>query len=322
VTRFRNLAVVTAVTVYLQIVLGGVVRITGSGLACPDWPACQGRAIPDFTNYRVAIEYSHRLFATAATLLMLATAAVAVTMYRRQRAEGVIPVGLVSASVVGVGLIAVQVVLGGVTVLVGNTPFTVAIHLGNALLVLAAALLVALWAARLPNPAAQPAGRNSAAAIYSGAVAAYAIVITGAYVVGSGAGLACGNAWPRCTPGTNPLTQVDPAGLASVHMLHRLVVLVAGLVILLAMALAWRRWQGQGKALIAALTASLLMVEVAVGALQVLNGLPSVLRALHLALATGVWSGTALTAAAYWLETRAQRAGAGLRHLATQAGTG
>src|SRR5258708_7138936 len=75
VKGFRVLAIVAAVAVYGQIVLGGVVRITGSGLGCPDWPACQGKIVPDFANSHVVIEYAHRLVGTTAGLLMLATAA-------------------------------------------------------------------------------------------------------------------------------------------------------------------------------------------------------------------------------------------------------
>src|SRR3981081_3528080 len=113
---FRVLAVMAAIAVYGQIVLGGVVRITGSGLGCPDWPACQGRLIPDFANSHVVIEYAHRLVGTAAGLLMLATAVYAVLLYNRRREGIAMPRGLMMAAVAGVGLIVLQGIIGGITV--------------------------------------------------------------------------------------------------------------------------------------------------------------------------------------------------------------
>ena len=309
--NFRALAVTAAVAVYGQIVLGAVVRITGSGLGCPDWPACQGQIIPNFADSHVAIEYAHRLVGTAAGLLMAATAVAAVVMYLRRRDEPAagMSLGLASAAVIGVGLIVFQGVLGGITVLTGNTPFTVAIHLGNALLVLAAAALVALWAGR-SRPATAPAARSSRpsgslAVFVVGAAAAYVIVLTGAYVVGSSAGAACPG-WPLCgSAGRTSFTDV--------HMLHRVVVALGSLAILWAAWAAWRRWRGSSMVAAAYGTVGLLVAEVAVGAAQAVLGLPSPLRALHVALASGIWTGVVLMAWACWLETRAERAKAPAR---------
>jgi heme A synthase len=237
---------------------------------------------------------------SAAGILMLATAATAVGMYiRRRPGKSGMPRGIAFASVAGVLLIAFQGLLGGITVLTGNTPFTVAIHLANALLVLAAAALVALWAGRSFRPEGAPAPARSAGAgswLVAGAASAYAIVLTGAYVVGTGSGAAC-SGWPLC--GT-----VVRSGFTDVHMLHRGVVLLGSLAILGTVYVGLRRWRGAPMAAVAYLTAGLLLAEVAVGAAQALLGLPAPLRAAHVALASGVWSGVVLMAWAYWLETR------------------
>ena len=302
---FRGLAVGAAIAVYAQVVLGGVVRITGSGLGCPDWPACQGHLVPDFANSRVVIEYAHRLIGTVAGLLMLATAVVAVILYTRRPTADVtaLPRGLVAAALAGVGLIVVQGILGGITVLMGNNPFTVAIHLGNALLVLGAALLVALWAGGVAAPDDRPSQPERTGPLFPGLVygslgAAFAIVVSGAYVVGAGASAAC-SGWPLCGAATR-----TPA--TDIHYLHRVVVLMAGLVILWTVGHARRRWRRTPLAAAVYGCALLFVVEVGIGAAQVLLHLPEVLRAAHLALATAVWMAVVLMASAYWLETRTQ----------------
>lgn len=308
---FRVLAVVAALAVYGQVVLGGVVRITGSGLGCPDWPACQGHIVPNFANSHVVIEYAHRLVGTAAGLLMVAVAAYAVALYLRREKEATpMPQGLMVTAVAGVALIVLQGILGGITVLMGNSPYTVAIHLGNALLVLAAALLVALWAGRVaassrPAFATGGVGALFPRFLYGSVAAAFLIVVSGAYVVGAGAGAACPG-WPLCGA-------ADRTTAADIHFLHRVVVLVAGLVILRTIHYAQRRWRRTPMIAAVYLVALAFVVEVGVGAAQVLTHLPEALRATHLALATAVWSGIILMAAAYRLESRPEVDGAAVR---------
>jgi heme a synthase len=296
--QYARVALVALVSLSLIVVTGAAVRLTGSGLGCPDWPACQGRLIPNFADAHVAIEYAHRLVGSGSGLLMVATAAAATWLYLRRRDEAM-PRGLVVAAIAGVLLIVFQGVLGGITVLTGNTPYTVAMHLGNALLVLGAAALVALWASRALAASPGTPGRASqaqAAAIFGAATAAFVIVLSGAYVVGTSAGAACAG-WPLCGSALRtPFTDV--------HMLHRIVVGVGSVVILAAAWQGARRWRGRPMAATSYLTAALLLAEVAVGGAQAVLSLPSPLRALHVALASLVWTGAILMAEALWLETR------------------
>jgi heme A synthase len=292
-SKFRGLAVVTAAAVYLQVVLGGVVRITGSGLGCRDWPLCYQHETDRFA-YRTLLEVAHRLFGTLGGLLVLATAVAAWVLYRRARATGAFPRGLWLASGVGLVLYVFQGILGGVTVLMKNSPFTVAIHLGNAELVLGISILVAAWATRVLRAPARDAAAGGSQVFWAGMIGAYLIVVTGAVVVGTGASGAC-TSWPLCG---------GFGRLADTHMLHRVVVLLGSVAILAAVAVGARRWRGRGLGTAAYLTAGLLLAEVLVGAAQVLAGLPPALRSIHVALASGVWAGTVTLAAGAWLERR------------------
>jgi heme A synthase len=123
-------------------------------------------------------------------------------------------------------------------------------------------------------------------------------VVSGAYVVGAAAAQACPG-WPLCGA-------AGRTAAADIHVLHRVVVALAGLVILRAIHYAWRRWRRTPMAAAVYLSALAFVGEVAIGAAQVLLHLPEALRAAHLALATVVWAVMVLMASAYWLETRAE----------------
>ena len=81
---FRRLAFLTAFFAYLQIALGGVVRVSGSGLGCPDWPLCNGRPYPP-PNVHSIIEYSHRTVGTITGVLLIATVITAWIVFRNRR---------------------------------------------------------------------------------------------------------------------------------------------------------------------------------------------------------------------------------------------
>src|SRR2546425_11291212 len=81
---FRRVAFLTALFAYLQIALGGVVRVSGSGLGCPDWPLCNGRPYPAADIHSI-IEYSHRTVGTITGVLLIATVITAWIVFRRTR---------------------------------------------------------------------------------------------------------------------------------------------------------------------------------------------------------------------------------------------
>src|SRR2546429_6644513 len=76
--RFTRLAWAAAACTYLLIVLGAVVRVTGSGLGCGEhWPLCNGHLFPPLNDLPTVIEWSHRLVAALLSALVVALAAYA-----------------------------------------------------------------------------------------------------------------------------------------------------------------------------------------------------------------------------------------------------
>ena len=89
------------------IVLGALVRVHGAGLACPDWPLCFGRVLPEM-NLEVAFEWTHRLVAGSVGLFFVA---LSVRALRRPEMRDVRPILAVAAM-----LLATQILLGALTV--------------------------------------------------------------------------------------------------------------------------------------------------------------------------------------------------------------
>jgi heme A synthase len=125
----------TVAAVYLLIVLGGLVASTNSGLACPDWPLCNGQAIPNLTP-SVLIEFTHRVWTIVVTVFVIATMIFAWKKYQWSQTT--------AFSTLTFFLLLGQVMLGMFTVTSGTAPIAVTAHLALATLVFASALTATL----------------------------------------------------------------------------------------------------------------------------------------------------------------------------------
>src|SRR3954470_1720995 len=135
----RRLAWASAGLVFGLIVLGGVVRITGSGLGCGEhWPRCDGQWFPPL-DLPTMIEIAHRWVAALVSVSVLALTVVAWTRHRSDRQ-------LRTPATLALVLLVVQVLLGAVTVKLALPPWVIITHLANAMLLLAVILVTALRA--------------------------------------------------------------------------------------------------------------------------------------------------------------------------------
>ena len=269
---FRRVAVLTAVFAYLQIALGGLVRVSGSGLGCPDWPLCHGRPYPP-ADLHAIIEYSHRAVGTVTGVLIIATVILAWVVYRARRP---VVAWLASASLIGV---VAEGALGGLVVAHDLASWLVLVHLGLAMIILgclvAAAIMAMAPAAGVPDPAFRRLAAIAAAA-------SYLMLLTGSTVVASGADESC-RTWPLCGSGF----ALDFSGSSVFTMLHRGGVLLFGLFLVYVL-LAARRWPDLRFA--ATATIVVLLIQIAVGAgAAVTDG--ALFNGLHVAIATLIWAG-------------------------------
>ena len=303
--RFRWLVVATVVATYLLIVLGAVVRVTGSGLGCPDWPLCYGRLFPPL-EFAPLLEYTHRLVGAVVSALIVAVVGGIWLRFRHRRRMVVLASGVVV-------LLVIQIGLGAVTVLTELSPLVVLIHLGLAMLVLGALVMLAVYT--VPAGGAAPTTGDSRSLdqwlgfrtlVLTTTVAIYALVLTGAAVRATGATWSC-IGWPDCNGLLLPLG-VDP--LVDTHLLHRFAAYTIAVLAVLAVVRArpWRRrfpavWWG-ALALVAGVVA-----QGAIGVWGVTAGFVPLVQALHVAGASAAWTAAVALAA---LVTRSPALAAGV----------
>jgi len=140
--KIVTLATVTSVVIYLQILLGAVMRHTGAGLAIPDFPLAFGGIIPSKLDFAIGIHFAHRLGALAAATLIFWTLGRTLRFASRERAL-VVPTCLL------VLMVLVQGTLGGMVVLTSRAVLPNTLHVGGGALLLALSMTLTLLTRRL-----------------------------------------------------------------------------------------------------------------------------------------------------------------------------
>ena len=273
VTRYRQLAIMTTAGVCLLTVAGGIVRLTGSGLGCDDWPNCNSERFVDVSSGHTAIEQINRLLSGVIGIptLLLAIAAFRV----RPRVSGLRwPAVGVLVSVLANG------VVGGIAVRTDLHPALVQSHFLLAMVSIAFGIIAVHRSspgASQSSPATSWSGRPGQLAAVLTALTAAALV-TGTIVTGTG---------PHAGEQDVRRFGFDISNVARMHSATVLIALaVAGL-------LAWTIRDGADSTagVRVALSGWIFvgLLQAAVGYTQYFNGVPELLVGLHIALATGLW---------------------------------
>ena len=279
---FKGIAVFTVLATFGLVILGGVVRVTDSGLGCPDWPACHGGLFPPLET-KAIIEYSHRI--TASFLVGPLILFLFIASWMRYRQEKWI---LVPASVAFVLVIA-QAMLGGATVLAELPGATIMAHLAVAETLVATLVVVAVVAYRGPLSLKIPDWgvgkvRKFPVLVVIAGVAVFILLLSGSYVTITGAFGAC-TEWPLCNGDVIPEFRLQMN-----HMFHRYVGAVVGLFVLYSLHLGFRgRMQPVEIRVLSMSAVALFVAQVVVGAFVIWADFSQDVRALHLAMATAVW---------------------------------
>jgi heme A synthase len=289
----RKLVLATGIATFALIILGGVVRVSDSGLGCGPagsgfngWPFCNGDVVPG-VDLNSIVEYAHRALAIVVGFMILSLFVLAWRRYRF----------LLPAASLLLVLVIAQGALGGATVEENLEEAYVAAHLGLAMLLLG--LVIYTW--RGVTGASQVDGGprlRALAIVATGAV--LCTVVAGGYMAGTqnygradyqlgdGAHHACGKEFPTCNGEFMPFGEAE---LVDIHLTHRAFMYLASLLVIALVVVSLRRgvltraaWALGG----------LLAIQILVGALNVWLDEYEALILLHLALGTLLWA-TSLT---------------------------
>ncbi|AMM19013.1 cytochrome oxidase assembly protein [Frondihabitans sp. PAMC 28766] len=280
--RTLRIASLSSLVVAILIVVGGgIVRVTGSGLGCPDWPECTDGSLGPTSamGWHAAVEFANRLLTG-----LLCVAVAAVILAARFQAE---PAPTVTRwAWAQFWIVVLNAVVGGVTVLARLSPYMVAAHFLAAMLLLTAATVSWDRARRLPNKERVPVSLHVRRLGSALLLATGALVILGTAVTGAG---------PHA--GDNSHVARMPFPWIAAALVH------AG-VAALAFAMGIALWRAATRVRSATVVLTLrayfavFLAQGLVGIVQSLIGLPEALVAVHLMGASLVWVGAVRVALA------------------------
>ncbi len=274
-SAYRRITLAATIVLAVIIATGGAVRLTGSGLGCPDWPNCRpGRLTPrSAADYNAMVEFVNRTFTGLVSIAVIVAVLGSLLRSPRRRDLVVLSSGLV-LGVIG------QIVLGGLTVLFDLAPQLVMAHFLLSILILANAVVLHHRAGR-PDGARLRVIDPVLVRLAGGlTLAATVVLVTGTVVTNTG---------PHA--GDRRARRFD-LFLPDVARVHGVTVMVFLALVLTTLFVAYRR--GVLPRVQRGLTVllGLVVAQAAVGYTQYFTGVPPLLVGVHIAGATAVWAAT------------------------------
>ena len=274
----KLLIIFSIIDCIFQISLGGFVRVTSSGLGCPDWPLCYGKIIPPM-NYHTLIEWGHR---TSGAILGLSILMINLFVIFYERKNKL----LLLMSTLSLLLVILVGGIGGAVVLTELEPSLRTLHLFLAQIIIFT-LGISLISLYIPNETSyKDIWIIDKYSIMTGVVAISIILalLTGSYAVWKGAGTVC-SSWPLCTSGS-----IFPqSGLGWIHMIHRIASSFAGLIGLYVFYLILKNNFSRSIIIISIFSLLMMVAQIILGALNPWTKFEIWARVSHLGTSSVLW---------------------------------
>ncbi|HEV3228270.1 MAG TPA: COX15/CtaA family protein [Solirubrobacteraceae bacterium] len=286
--QYTRVTQVALAALAVIVITGATVRLTGSGLGCPDWPKCYGRALPPLDTHAV-IEYGNRV--VSGLVGIVAVLASLLAWRRRPYRRDLALLGLL----LPLGVVA-QAVLGGILVRDQLKPTMVMVHFGLSMLILVAATILVWRAGHEPGAQTRMLGVRSTRQMWTvrGLVGLGAVTIV-AGTVATAAGPHSGGTHGQV------IERLNFKGASTLDWtIHRHGDLGALLGLGAVLLWWWLRRTGAGRDVRRAVgwVCVLLVAQGAVGLIQYYTELPAELVWVHVTLATLTWLALLWAAAA------------------------
>ena len=270
-------------TIFIQITLGAWIRLTGSGMSCPDWPLCYGMFIPTYSKiillenisysyYQIFLEWIHR--ANAAILIgPLCLILSSIIIFNKS-----LSISFKKLSYALLVLLMIQGLLGGLTVFKSNIPWSVAIHLICAFLLFYVVLNIILNISINEKNFLYIKNNIRVNIILSGIIAMITASL-GSFTSKYGASLSCSK-WPKCNDSLFPNIS---SSFEVIHFSHRLLafILIIFLVLIFYKLFKYLSKMSDFFKIIYLLIPGIILLQVLVGALLIYFEVPIWMGVFH-----------------------------------------